>query len=288
MEIQANKELTGTGVQRWDQRGTTRTADSTGEALYTYRVNPNKYLFGDDGYINSWQEFVEAFNSLMADNNADCTVIRRVDFRIDNYEHDYLEMYPINNVVAHALTMFLNCGNIYSSSNFGAGERHNMVNHNKRTGEEFECYDRQKISGNFGPTKTRFEFRDTRANLNDISQVAELGRYWISLFDSMAKNKGVKYSQFQEIQNQLNDNLCELWQKRKSENRIRDTIGFFADQRVEIITAAQFKALCSRIGLSGNTAYAYKSRLNLDYLSNDEYIQYLFKFRDSLIQFFSK
>lgn len=239
--------------------------EHTGELLHGMRVNPNKYLFDDNGYIDSYSQFTNTVDEMLLSRGITGYAIQRLDFRIDNYKNSFDELYKLNNIVINLLSMVMGIKDCYKSLK-------NDVPHNivaRGNGQEIECYNRTAKNGN-GLTKTRVELRRTFSYFRPIApnDISNIYSDWLSILRS--KLMPIYYGQFQAMQNdriaQENIQRCKV---------TRTVIELLAKNRDYICTSKQMGELCSKLNLAKDVAYTYKNRLKIEYYKYADIERYL-------------
>lgn len=239
--------------------------EHTGELLHGMRLNPNKYLYDDSGYINSYSEFINTVNKMLSQRGITEYGIQRLDFRVDNYNNAFDELYKLNNIVINILSMAMGIKNCYKSLKNDIP--HNIVARGNR--QEIECYNRIEKDGS-GLSKTRIEFRRTFPYFNTITPNDIINIYcdWLSILRS--KLMPIYYRRFQAMQN---DRIAqESIQRCKA---TRTVIELLAKNKDYICTAKQMKELCSMLNLSKDVAYTYKNRLKIEYYKYADIERYI-------------
>lgn len=251
--------------------------EHTGELLYGMRLNPNKYIYDEDGYINSYNEFIHAVIEMLLHRGITKYGIQRIDFRVDNYNNTFDELYKLNNIIINLLSLAMGIKNCYKSLKNDIP--HNIVLRGNR--QEIECYNRIEKEGN-GLTKTRIEFRRTFPYFNTIEPNYIYNIYcdWLSILHS--KLMSVYYSRFQAAQN--NRIVQESTQKGKA---TRTVIELLAKNKDYICTPKQMKELCIMLNLSKDVAYTYKNRLEIEYYKYADVERYINNITSALHTFFS-
>lgn len=239
--------------------------EHTGELLHGMRVNPNKYLFDDSGYIDNYSQFANTIDEMLLNRGITDYTIQRLDFRIDNYNNNFDELYKLNNIVINLLSMAMGIKNCYKSLKNDIP--HNIVARGNR--QEIECYNRIEKDGN-GLTKTRIELRRTFPYFQAIKKTDIHTIYgdWLSYFNS--KLMPIYYRQFQAIQN---DRIVD--NHRQDPKATHNIIDLISKNQDYICTSKQMGELCNKLNLAKNSAYVYKNRLHIEYYKYVDIERYL-------------
>lgn len=250
---------------------------STGELLQGIRVNPNKYLYGDNGYITSYSQLISTVDEMLLKYGMQNYAVQRVDFRVDNYDNTFDEIYKLNNIIVNVLAIIADIDNCYKSVK---GNRpHNIVARDKNNHMEIECYNRIAKDGD-GIAKTRLEFRKTFAinkliPLQDIKSVAD---YWLWLL-----NNRFLLTYYKQFQSNMNDEIVKAYQSGTTDGTVRSHIGLFASNKDIICTSRQMTNLCSMLNLTADVGYTYKNRLKIAYYNDIDIQNYI----DTIISAFT-
>ena len=245
----------------------------TGLITWGARVNPNKYLYGDSGYIENYSVFLQVLNEMLASRGVSNCKIQRADFRIDNYTNTFSELYKLNNIVVNILSLLLGIKNYKSIEGIAP---HNTVSRGNKV--EVECYDRIIKEGR-GLTKTRVELRRKFPFDEAITsdRLPDIGKEWIGKLSNRLLS--LYYAQFQRTQNQI---IIEDWHNGQQKNTSRNIIGLLAKYKDYIYTSRQMRDLCEMLGLSRSVNYTYKNRLQIDYYTYKDIEAYTKKIIDVL------
>lgn len=243
-----------------------------GQIVYPAKINLNKIVCNSDTYINSWQEYSDYYYWLLDCFKITDTMIRRVDFRIDNYNDNFSDVRKINSALMYTLaaTMGADPTRLYSSSRGCCGnEFHNLIfkKSNKYT---VECYDRLKCDGKDGLTKTRLEFRSLLANC-EFKEIPAIAEEWIYHLKAATSSISDYYKQAQKA---INENLFEYWQQKVAAARKTPVKSFVQEQQDLIFSPSQMVELCQMLGIKKNKAYNYSSELGIPYLSKKDLSEY--------------
>lgn len=243
---------------------------------YHYKANLNKLFLGKNRYIDKWSQYKVCFPKFFAHYGVKCLSINRIDFRIDNYEHSWSDLFQFNNAVAIGIGTLpyweSPCYTEYQSiNNF----------HNPRYGAMTSCYDRNEVNEG-GLTKTRYELRSSclsKSAYYDVSQLPDVWLlYWLPLFCRMISSKKI----FQQIARDANELLSERWRKGEYDNFSE----FVKRHRGYIFTSRQLTALALGLDKSRRTAHQTGYRHNLQYIDNADFRKYLAMFNGALWYFF--
>lgn len=243
------------------------------------KINPNNYAGYATKYIDSYSEFVAAFEDCVKNFGAESYIIRRVDFRIDDYFHTFEELIRYNAAVLLSMTL---------QNNLSQVERYARTTiHNKRftDGIQIHCYDRIEKEG-CSIAKTRFEIKVQGLNLTDIRQISGIGRYWADQVERCA-----------DIYREKQDVFADWVSKRIT----KDFLGCsfrkpsyaqkFDEYRWMILTAKQFRRICRILNLNDQTCdkYAGAGRLGLnrEWVTETAMEQYSSKAANALRYFFT-
>ena len=249
----------------------------TGEILQGARVNPNKYLFDDNEYITGYRQFINTVDKMLLERGITEYSIQRLDFRIDNYNNTFDELYKLNNIIINLLSMAMGIDNCYKSLKNDIP--HNIVARSNR--QEVECYNRIAKDEN-GLTKTRIELRRKFPHFQLISKIDIQNIYdeWKKCFYS--KLMPIYYRQFQSMQN--NRILQSYRQAQRTPHNIIDLISKNQDY---ICTSRQMNELCSMLNLAKDVAYTYKNRLHIEYYKYTDIERYIDSIITALKLFFT-
>lgn len=249
----------------------------TGEITHGMKVNPNKYLFQDDGYIDGYSQLIQTVEDMMIARGVTNYKVTRADIRVDSYDIEFAKLYKLNSAVVNILASCHDINDCYQSMR--NGKIHNIVARN--TGVEIECYDRIEKDG-AGIAKTRLEFRTKYRDRNAINTEDLRGvvRYWKELITSPPLP--LLYRQFQEKQNQR---IAEEHRENVGSNSVARTI---LQNSNGIYTSRQMTELCQRLGCNRETAYKYKRRAHVEYHSWNDVNGYLSAIAQSLENFIGK
>ncbi len=247
---------------------------NTGVILHGMKINPNKYLYGDHQYINSYSEYARTIDEMMRIKGIEDYRIQRVDFRIDNYNNTFDNLYKLNNAIVHMLAMSLNIDNRYKSSK--GDMPHNIVARNST--KEIECYNRIEKEGE-GLTKTRLELRQfyklEKAVYKD--SIINICEEWIRILNN--KLMSMYYSRFQTEQTRR---ICQEWRKGTENGTIRNHIDLIARNKNYIYTSDQMNKVCNGLGLATDVGYVYRCRIGIEYYKLCDIMQYIEKITDAL------
>lgn len=229
--------------------------EHTGELLHGMRVNPNKYLFDDSGYIDNYSQFANTIDEMLLNRGITDYTIQRLDFRIDNYNNNFDELYKLNNIVINLLSMAMGIKNCYKSLKNDIP--HNIVARGNR--QEIECYNRIEKDGN-GLTKTRIELRRTFPYFQTITNdnIFMIYNDWLNYFNN--KLMPIYYKRFQAIQN---DRI--IYNHRNGQKATHNIIDLISKNQDYICTSKQMGELCSKLNLAKDVSYTYKNRLQIEY-----------------------
>lgn len=242
----------------------------TGEVLYSARLNPNKFIYGDTDYISQYGIFKQAMQEMLYRKNIIDYKIKRVDFRIDSYDYTFSELYKLNYALINIFAAMNGIDNCYESKKNGI--IHNIKYQNKRI--QGECYDRITKDG-CGIAKTRIEFRKimTYSDLADISQLYIMA---CSLLN-MLNNKLIS-NYYDTVQNKRNDDILREYSKGHTHS-MSELINVNRDW---IFTSKQLVNLCKSLGLADSTAYTYQHRLCIDFYSCNNLRIYMQKVAEAI------
>lgn len=240
-------------------------------------MNPNKYLFQDDGYIDGYRQLIQTLEEMLFERGVTNYKVQRVDIRVDNYDNDFAELYKINNIIINILARLHDIENCYQS--LANGKIHNIIARSKAV--EVECYDRITKEG-MGIAKTRLEFRTKYHSRNaiNIEELCNVVEYWKELMSSPSIS--ILYRQFQDEQNRR---IVEEYQKNDTNNSIAQII---LQNRNAICTSKQMTELCQKLGSNAKTAYKYKQRAHIKYYSWQDINTYLSEVAQALEKFMNK
>lgn len=243
-------------------------------------INLNSYAGYTTKYIDGLSEFVAAFEDCMKRFGTESYIIRRVDFRIDDYFHTFEELIRYNAAVILSMTL---------QNKLGQVERYARTTiHNKRfvNGVQIHCYDRTEKEGGASIAKTRLEIKAEGLSLTDIREVLSIGKYWADQIERSADT----YREKQEV-------LADLVSKRIVKDissccyRKPSYAQKFDEYRWMILTAKQFRRICRTLNLNDQTCdkYAGAGRLGLnrEWVSERNMEQYSRKAAQALRSFFT-
>lgn len=248
----------------------------TGEVLYNMKLNPNKYSFGNNKYIDSYSQFATALEEMTVQKGVNNYAIQRLDIRVDDYNNRFGDMYKINNIAVNILASALGIANCYKSQMGDVA--HNIVA--RHSNKEIECYDRIAKDGE-GLAKTRLEFRRMYpySQLLAISDIPKVFEEWVSLLES--KSLPELYKQFQAEQN---SRILQAYNQGRHTRK--DRMSVIYQNQDYICTPKQMGDLCTGLGLAKNVQYTYQNRLHIKYYKYAEIEEYLHNIANSMHIFF--
>lgn len=256
---------------------------NTGQIIYLYHINLNKIACGKDGYISNWQDFAGQYAAAIDPTGENTATIRRVDFRIDDYDNSFAEVRKINSAVVRALASLKGCGKVYTSGTAGGGEYHNIHVQSKGGRYSVECYDRRKKTGAEGLTHTRLELRSLSRDV-EFCYIPELAAGWLKELELIKSGRLTDH--YQRAQELANNDLWELWQQKTASGRAGSIAGFIKEQQDNIYTAGQMVELCTLLGMSKHSAYNCGNKLGIEYISGKEFADHIGKIQSALVEFF--
>ncbi len=254
-----------------------RVGATSGEVLCNMKLNPNKYLYGDNKYIDSYSEFITAVEEMTAKKGVNSYAIQRLDIRVDDYNNRFGDRYKLNNIVVNILASALGIADCYKSQK--GDITHNIVA--RRSNREIECYDRIAKDGE-GLAKTRLEFRSMYpySQLLAISDIPEVYKEWVKLLES--KELPELYKQFQSEQN---SRILRAYSQGRHTQK--DRIATIYQNQDYICTPKQMGDLCKGLGLAKNVQYTYQNRLHIDFYKYAEISEYMHNIANSMHNFFT-
>lgn len=241
------------------------------------KINPNKTALYGDKYLNTLKEIREEMRILKDICKYKNECITRIDFRIDNYNDSYKDLYKINKIVVLLLADALNLKNQWASI-----EPTGLMPKTIRAQDscyEVEYYDRWSKTNREGLTRTRLELRnkDIKCHVKDIPRLIN---QWSNTLSSLP-------AQYERLQTEQNNTLLHYWEEIKISNPTMTASAFVIQYQDSIYTIKQLIDLLGLMGMKNpkNSAYIYNNRFKFEFISKTELITYIKKIKRALIEF---
>lgn len=162
-------------------------------------INANN-LMGD---IFTYDEFLTALNTIVADVEIEKYWITRVDMRFDSYDREYyLKNAKLNRFLISMIAVTYNVRNRYRTVDLFSEQQLSVA---IKTDEfEIENYDKERASGGCDRAKSRFELRSKRMRGKDIEQEFLVG--WPRRWKKSLKN-------FSKVGERYNEELVRIYRE---------------------------------------------------------------------------
>lgn len=236
-------------------------------------LNLNKYPCKDSGNIQTLTDFKATFEKVIAELNIKDYIICRVDVAI-NTDWDYHECYKLNCYINNLDALRMSAKNSYFTNDFKFQKR---TLKNKKSGYEFEIYNKELESNGKNEAHTRLEYR-------------RMGHSGLT-FESVIKNyinavsKLPKY--IDELNKQRVDDLFKQYCYEKENNSIHSFAEFVCKYNELIYNTKMLNGL-HNMCMSGNaSSWVYKFKINhkIDLYRNQDIELYVSVLKSALEEY---
>ena len=162
-------------------------------------INANNLL----GDIFTYDEFLTAVNTIVADVGIEKYWVTRVDMRFDSYDREYyLKNAKLNRFLISMIAVTYNVKNRYRTVDLFSEQQLSVA---IKTDEfEIENYDKERESNGCDRAKSRFELRSKRMKGKDIEQEFLIG--WPRRWEKSLKN-------FSKVGERYNEELVRIYRE---------------------------------------------------------------------------
>lgn len=247
-------------------------ADSNGEIWSILKVNPSTFCNFE---LNNYNDILLVLNNLLNVLGVNEYQLTRVDFKLDTYEDTYEAMLKLNRLLISLLSVELGIDNRYHSVDFLTLDNLTLRIQNEYF--EVENYNKAIESKHKDKAQNRLEFR-SKALLKKKQDIPMLIQDWIRKLDRLPQI----YDELQDLCN------CYLIRKWDSEYyKVKNYSEFVRKYQDSIYSSKQLIKLFKLLGFSNpkNTAYTFKSRNEINYISKSDLVDYIKIIKGSLNKF---
>lgn len=243
-------------------------ADSN-EPLYSYKLNPS-LLRGTECY--SLSDFKSRIDEILCYAQINDYNVQRVDFRFDNYELEYKELFKLNKLLILCLTTQHNLRNNFVSTRIDSSNP--VTAKAKNTVFEVEYYDKQserEVNGfDRGNIKSRLELRRMGIDrINSINSYEDVVYYLLNQIESANDY----YNQTLEA---LNNKLLIEYKQAISNNAVVNYNEFIRKNEDKLFSRKQVIRLLESMDISNAVSKAdhFKTK-NITYVSESNLKTYI-------------
>lgn len=231
------------------------------EPKYKYRVNPDKT--GLD--TNTLQGYRAAVNLIIEETGLMTTTKTRIDFRFDNYDTDYTELYKVNKLLLLLIAQNYNVQNRYQTVDMLSGKGKTLRLQTKYIEAEFYNKSEQEPSGN---VKCRLELRSKALydRKDENGKESKELKQWISRLKNATKG-----ATFDSLINTINDELIQRYSEQRQSRTVTNPNEFVTKYADFIFTTRQLTDLFTRMG------YTYPEQQTSRYKATHRLVCYSLK-----------
>ena len=224
------------------EKETVRVTCSGNDPRYIYRINPNTMSTSP---IYHFSDYSAAMDSIDRETGLRDRSINRIDFCLDNYDHDYRDLLRITQLLFLLIVNYLGIKNDYLSKGLQSPVEKTIRLQGGCWDAEF--YNKAIQDPNSG-IKTRLELRSKR-----LKSKSDVGKEAIELekwFDLLEKSTAITATQFDSILFAVNKLIMQQYQEDviRGEYRKRDFNSLIQRYYNYIFSGCQLKNLFQILG----------------------------------------
>lgn len=254
---------------------------------FKYRINPDKKVERD---IHSFSEYITVINDIFEELELEDILICRVDFRFDDYNNEYSDLFKLNQLLFYLLSIKQFKIKDYCSFGIKSPISKTLRIHNSHIEAEFY---NKKIQEPNSKIKSRLELRTKGMNHSIWFEIGESKKRieeieldrWIDRLDKVANLKKEDYDNaFEKLNNEIIK--CYNADIERKEYRKGDYNSMIQRYNKYIFTRRQLVDLFKRLNYNSPESMASKykkSHVGIEFFSNYEVKKYI-----KLIRFVAK